>query len=34
MLPNSPRPKRSLHFAIVGFSLFISGIAVLLTSGR
>ena len=34
VLPNSPRPKRSLYFAIVGFSLFISGIVVLFTSGR
>jgi uncharacterized membrane protein len=27
VLPNSPRPKRALRFAIIGFALFFSGAA-------
>ena len=27
VLPQSPRPRRALRFAIIGFSLFFSGVA-------
>jgi len=32
VLPSSPRPKRSLRFAIAGFCLLFPGVAVLLVS--
>jgi hypothetical protein len=32
VFPSSPRPKRSLHFAIAGFCLFFPGVAVLVVS--